>query len=420
MATYTIATNGTVDGDGSAAHPWPTIAVALSHGGPGNTYLVQPGIYAADVVIPLAAAGTAGQPTVIQSAAVHKAVLYGSPLYGITTDSGCDWLVIDGFEVAGARLDGINLNGDHCVVKNCWVHHNAGDGISAVGRLGSTLTRNLVEFNGSHPLLHYGVNADGAGLTITDNIIRHNSAYGLFLSPALATSQVENNLIYGQAAQAGLFVSCPGGGGQNKIINNTLDGNAAGGIWLAGGNGEIVENNVVTETGSTFGAYFADGATVNTTPDYNLCLPAQPSFSGTHGLSADPLYVDSAVGAYWLSTGSPAAGAADGTQLPAADFWGRTPVGHDLGAFAYSAFLTTPAARSAWYQGYAYSFTPLAVGEGLPDLWASPGSVPSVGTLIDYIASVANTAAAAATVTDQATFTAAAVDAPLYSAEINS
>jgi len=44
-------------------------------------------------------------------------VVIGSPVHGISNADDCQWVIIDGFEVLGARYDGIKLNGDHNVVQ---------------------------------------------------------------------------------------------------------------------------------------------------------------------------------------------------------------------------------------------------------------------------------------------------------------
>jgi hypothetical protein len=103
----------------------------------------------------------------------------------IVSGDGCHWLTVDGFEVLGARYDGIKLNGDHNVVRNCWVHHNTQMGIAMHHVLNGTIENNLIEFNGCHVQFDHGVYADGDGLTVRGNIVRHNAAFGLHLYPSL-------------------------------------------------------------------------------------------------------------------------------------------------------------------------------------------------------------------------------------------
>src|SRR5947209_3614919 len=73
---------------------------------------------------------TAPARTAVMSELKWNAVVIGAPEHGISNADGCDWVIVDGFEVTGARLDGIKLNGDHNVVRNCWVHTSSCMGIA--------------------------------------------------------------------------------------------------------------------------------------------------------------------------------------------------------------------------------------------------------------------------------------------------
>src|SRR2546423_410490 len=164
-ATFYVATDGREDGNGSAAKPWPSVEYALSRAGAGHTIIVKPGIYRGPIQIGKEYAGTKEHPTIIRSEAKWKAVIIGSPVHGISNGDDCHWVVIDGFEVLGARYDGIKMNGDHNTVRNCWSHNNAAMGIAMHNKTGGVIENNLIEFNGSHVQFHHGVYADGDGLT---------------------------------------------------------------------------------------------------------------------------------------------------------------------------------------------------------------------------------------------------------------
>jgi hypothetical protein len=82
----------------------------------------------------------------------------------------------------------------------------------------------------------HGVYADGDGLTLRGNVVRHNTSYGLDLYPSIKNSLIVNNLVYDQVRQRAIIVACPEGGGRNVIVNNTVAEDQPLAIW--NGNGE--------------------------------------------------------------------------------------------------------------------------------------------------------------------------------------
>jgi hypothetical protein len=366
-ATYFVATDGRAAGDGSAARPWPSVADVLSRVGGGHTTVVKAGLYPGPFQIHNYPAPPGGPPTLIQSEEKWKAVVNGGEQEAINVVD-CPGLILDGFEVVGARADGISMNTDQGTVRNCWVHTNGAMGISSHSDKYVTLEANLIEFNGCNIQYHHGVYADGEGLTVRRSIVRHNAGYGLHLYPSLKASVVSGNLVIGHAHQAGMIIACPEGGGGNRIVHNTV----AGGptcieIWR--GDGEQVMNNILIATGE---ALSLSHDTRKVIADYNLCQP-DLAHQGPHSLAADPLFVNPGKGVFWLRQGSPALGKGAPEYAPATDFWGR-PLrpgpAPDLGAFAFVLSLATEQADAGW-QGYPYGFA--AKGEmELRDPWAPP------------------------------------------------
>src|SRR5438046_2273161 len=99
-ATYFVATDGKAEGDGSAARPWPSVALALSRIGGGNTIVVNPGLYQGPFQIRNYPAPPDGPPTLIQSAEKWKAVVNGGQEEAINVVD-CPGIILDGFEVVG-------------------------------------------------------------------------------------------------------------------------------------------------------------------------------------------------------------------------------------------------------------------------------------------------------------------------------
>jgi hypothetical protein len=368
--TYYVSLQGTVDGDGSAGKPWPSVEVALSEVGGGHTIVVKAGRYAGGITIPKSASGTPAAPTIIQSEVKWGAVVLGSASHGITSADGADYVVIDGFEVTGALADGIKMQGNYGVVRNCWVHGSTAMGISAHTRAGWTIERNLIEFNGQNPQFHHGIYADGDRFVIRDNIIRHNAGYGIQAYPAASNGYIMNNLVYGHARKHGLILQSGSGGGKNVVSNNTFADNAGGGINISNGNVEAVVNNIITAAGAPISM---NSGSKNVWFAYNLCQPGCGG-EGEGNLTGDPQFSAPMKGAYVLTANSPAIEAGNYALSPAQDFWGNTRKPGavvDLGALPFCKYLTLDASRSDWYSGYAYRYS-LNRGQEMPDLWTLP------------------------------------------------
>ncbi len=364
---YYIAPDGNAEGTGSKDDPFPTAAVALTKVGGAQTLIFRPGIYPGPITVPLRCKGTPEHPTVLKSEEKWKAIVVGAKEHAIFNHDGCDWLVVDGFEVAGARSVGIKMNGDHNTVRNCYVHNNSLIGIAIYGKMGGIIENNLVEYNGSHPQFHHGIYASGDALVVRGNIVRHNAGLGLHLYPSLSNSIIANNLVYGQAQKPGVLVDCPLGGGHNRIVNNTIVSNA-GGLLIWNGDGEIIVNNIIAKNGQSL----VETNTKNTVVDYNLLDP-KPDAMGSHNLVGDPKFVDSAKGVFWLRPNSPAIGAGTRQQAAGKDFWGRQQTQDkpmDLGCFPFVAALADPETVSHWHYGWPYRFAP--EDDSLPDFWILP------------------------------------------------
>ncbi len=331
--------------------------------GGGHTIIVKPGIYRGPIQIAKQYAGTEEAPTVIKSEVKWRAVIIGAPYHVISNGDGCDWVVIDGFEVMGGRYDGVKMNGDHNTVRNCWVHNNKAMGIAMHNKKNGIIENNLIEFNGDHVQFDHGVYASGDGHIFRNNIVRHNAGYGLHLYSSIKNSVIANNLVYGQVRGRGIIVSCPGDGGKNIIVNNTVVDEQALTIW--NGDGEIVVNNIFVGDGEVFSF---NNDTQNVLIDYNLCQPSSER-QGAHGIMGDPGFVDAGKGVFWLREDSPAIGKGTFQHVPATDFWSRPRPKNqppDLGAFPFASSLLAEQVRADWDYGWAYH----RHSGMLPDFWS--------------------------------------------------
>jgi len=267
-------------------------------------------------------------------------------------------------------------------------------GIAMHNQTGGVIENNLIEFNGGHVQFDHGVYADGDGLIVRGNVVRHNASFGLHLYPSIKNARVENNLVHGQVRRRGIIVASPKGGGKNVIVNNTVVEDHPLAIW--NGNGEVVANNIlVAENGNE--AISGDAATTNVLVDYNLFAAADAGTAdvrrqayGSHNLTGNPRFVDATRGIFWLRADSPAIGKGSPQYAPPTDFWGRPrpsairdarPEIHnpktsiDLGAFPFDPALTRAEVRADWDYGWAYHRH--GTKAGLPDPWAPLTASPA-------------------------------------------
>jgi len=377
--TYWISPQGQASGTGAETNPFASVEMALKNTTGGDTLVFKPGIYiGTQITLTAKHTGSPKKPTVLKSQHKYEAVLHGSAVHNIYVKDGCDWVIIDGFESSGARYTGIKSDGDYTVIRNCRIHNNALQGIEAHGVLGTVIENNIVEYNGEHVQFCHGIYADGEKLTIRNNIVRFNSGWGLHLYPAIANSKIENNLISGNDRWGIALYSKPQIG-SNTIVNNTivLNGN---GVAIKNGRDEIIANNIIVgNTGWKFekaepienldGGYPRKSKIMI---DYNLCLPRFRQ-AGPNGISADPLFLDSKKGTFYLRKDSPAIAKGSAKYAPGRDFFNRPlPEGEapDLGCFAYDPSLLLPRAREDWY--YQWPFLFKGKSKTMPDLWKLP------------------------------------------------
>ena len=327
---YYVGNKGNQTNNGAPLEPFPSVEFALSKVGGGNTIIVHTGLYSNPIIVERQFSGTAERPTIIKSSSKWKAAFYGAPYHDINVRA--EYVVIDGFELAGARYSGIKVEGDHCVVTNCWIHNNAIMGIEMHNRRDSVISANLIEFNGSHIHLHHGIYASGEGFTVHGNVVRHNAGFGIHMYPSVKMSEVSCNLIYGHAYKAGIILDCPVGGGNNRVINNTIvDNHCAITIWQ--GYGETIANNILAGQPQ---AVVLDSFTSNVVMESNLFVSGKHPI-GDKNIVGDPKFVDSDHGNYNLALGSPAIGAGHAGYAPRFDFWGcpiTNTAALDIGGFA--------------------------------------------------------------------------------------
>ena len=359
---------------GSYNAPYASIEKALQRHGGGNIYIFKPGIYTGQINLKSEYKGAPQNPTVLKSEQKDKAILHGSAGHNLYILEGADWVIIDGFEVRCAAIDGLKTNANYTVFRNCWVHHNCEVGIAAFGVQNVVIERNLVEFNGSHIQFTHGIYANSQNITIRENIVRFNASHGIHLYPNVSESLVENNLVYGNT-RSGVLIYCLPGGSNNKIINNTIVDNGYG-IYIKDGKGEVIVNNIIS--GNTRWRYGVSNSAIDLTNtdiknikiENNLIYP-KAALSDANNIYVDPQFINPEKGVFFLRLDSPAIKKGSLKYMTKCDFWGRKRpdnIQPDIGCFSYDGILLKEEYRKNWYYGWPFFFNE---GTGpLPDLWA--------------------------------------------------
>ena len=315
---------------GTESSPWPSFTFASSKAAGGDIITLLPGIYSAPVVVELS--GTADSPTVIRSRLKWDAILQNSPGHGIYIADGVTNVVIEGFQVTGAGIDGVKV-GSFATVRNCWIHHSKRQGIAAHGVRQTTIEYNLVEHNGTDPTLDHGMYLSGTNIVVRGNVIRWNKTYGcqIYADPpsSSANCQFYCNLLYGN--RDALTVWSPTRQ-TNYVFNNTLISDRY--VLIADYGTLCLTNNILIGARRQQILSAEDGATI--AADYNLTtIPGKTR--GLHDVVASgPGFVNPSAGLYWLRSDSPAWGSAAERIAPPVDFFGRKQTKVlSMGAFEY-------------------------------------------------------------------------------------
>src|SRR5205085_9015949 len=151
------------------------------------------------------------------------------------------YIVIDGFEVAGAPRHGIDIrNADSITVQNCYAHDNGkttlGDGIFTAFANAPLLLNNEVANNSEHGIYHSNT---GDSPTLRGNRSHHNRNAGFHLIGDLSQggdgqisfALIEKNIIWENGVGGASGINCDGLS-DSTIRNNLLYNNHASGISL--------------------------------------------------------------------------------------------------------------------------------------------------------------------------------------------
>ncbi|MEK7103448.1 MAG: right-handed parallel beta-helix repeat-containing protein, partial [Patescibacteria group bacterium] len=303
--------------------------------------------------------GASGSPITLKNYSGEAPRING-PI-GLVSSSGIlnpiSWIIVEGFDInnfAGSPLtsNGIVLtNAANIVIRGNTVHDSKNQGIGGNG-YNITIDRNVVSRTGLQETdpssfnKHHGIYLTGTSISITNNIIHSNLAYGIQIAayPYDSTKHagveyawaknwvISNNVIAFQKNRSGIVV-WQSGADNNTIQNNIFYDNSqtpgaddTHGILFYNGAGNIVRNNL-------FYSSNPGKITINN-------LAGSGAFTQSNTLvQQDPSFANAPAFDFHLQTASPAINAGISDKAPAIDFNGTTrPQGsaYDIGAYEFT------------------------------------------------------------------------------------
>jgi len=225
--TYYVSQTGDDADAGTIRRPWATIQHAADRAAPGDTVVVQRGIYAGFNVF---RSGAPGHPIIFSA---RPGVLVNTAAAGTHRSrinlENASYIVIEGFEIVGTNnqtnsKEGIRIIGPqdgsagHITIRRNHIHHN-GD-------------RNILTGFVSH-------------LTIENNVVHHAAEeHGIYVSNSADTHLIRGNLVYSNA-RSGIQINADLSEGGDGVItdavieDNIIYNNGDGGI-VDFGNGPVV------------------------------------------------------------------------------------------------------------------------------------------------------------------------------------
>jgi len=372
-ATYYVAKTGDDGNVGSEAEPWLTISHAVPLVVAGDSVWVKAGTYDESLWVRGCKAGTAAAPIVFKSYDGWSTIING----WVQLDSA--YYYLEDFKVSpdsNGIVQVIKINGDSCIIRGCEITPVVPNGYWAGGILttsdGNLIDGNTIHHNGDSAKVH-GIYSSHKNQTITNNVIYGQYVHGIQAYPAIESSEIAYNIIYGNGG-AGIVLEGRTTRVHGNVIYDNAQVGASAGIQSYGAIGCDIYNNVCdgplllsvggAESLSIRNNIFTGGMNSYTnvlttlTMNYNCWYPGGVPggwtfqwFGGGHGnfaqfqaatgqetngFTADPLFVDTATHNFRLTLGSPCIDAGDPATPNTLDMDGNYYMGlPDMGAYWY-------------------------------------------------------------------------------------
>ncbi|MDR3574158.1 MAG: right-handed parallel beta-helix repeat-containing protein [Anaerolineaceae bacterium] len=257
--TYYVSTSGSDSSDGSNAHPWLTIQHGADKLKPGDTLLINPGIYKESGII-VSNGGTAAAAVTIK--ANGSGVIIDNSGSGMHQDglliTYANYVVVDGLTFQNSKRAGMRIdNSDHVTVRNSTFANN-----ETWGLFTDFSNYTTVEDSESYGAkLQHGIYISNSSdyPTISHNRLHDNADCGLHMNGDISMGGdgiisyglVEGNIIYNNGVSGGSGINMDGVT-DTIVRNNLLYNNHASGIsayQIDGGSGsqrdKIYNNSIL-------------------------------------------------------------------------------------------------------------------------------------------------------------------------------
>jgi len=305
-ATYYVATDGNNANPGTESRPFLTLTKGVSVLQAGDTLSIRAGTYASVNANSIPSGTSWSNATTLAAYPGEQVVLTPpSDSHVLHFFSGTSYVILDGLILDGTNAtDGAGLKiserSHHIRFINGEIRHVKGQGVLTGGLGGNEFINCKVHDNGRDYPYDHGFYIADEGNNLIENCDIYNHAFGfaIHVFGAVDSSDkntVRNNRIFDNAwgilfqdTTNSLFynnVIWRNGNGikassNHKIYRNTFFNNGRKNypsVWLLG-NGNIVENNIVASSSSSYhsGGIYVESEVVNATVHNNLILNNYP------------------------------------------------------------------------------------------------------------------------------------------------
>lgn len=337
LSIYYIDPDAAPGGDGSLERPFSSWDVVFPTA--GGTYLQKGGTVAVGTILVLGA-DDPGKPVTIGTYGEGTARLEGQIL--MISPKG---ITVEGFEITGSQLAGINVVGDarDVTIRNNEIHDNAiGIQLSGGTAENVTIAGNTIQHNDTQGIAAMDVQSAGDGLVIDGNLLSQNGMQAVLLYANGVTVQnnqihanglsgvpgtsavhliaaseeqkagddniVRWNVISGQKdsdAYDGNGIQADHFADRNQIYGNVIYGNDGAGIVVLDAADTVISDNLLWGNMRDSGATHLDRAEIIVTGNPYL----RDGSTGTVIARNTVVAADAATGAILISASSQAGGA---------------------------------------------------------------------------------------------------------------
>jgi parallel beta-helix repeat protein len=333
---YYVSPAGDNRADGSAAHPWASLGVAVSHVRAGDVVHVLPGTYQLPETLLTSAHGKPEKRIRYVSDLQWGARIVSSAgMPSAAWENTGNYVDIVGFDITGDGNEGILNRASHVrIIGNhvhdlpatfCRLRSPTGAGINSGANYEAEdddVIGNVVHDIGIPRActVGQGIYHANRGGHIYNNISFRNGAYGICLWHAATANTVANNLIFDNGL-GGIWIGAENAArNQNSVIANNII--IRNGDWSLREEGNVGQNRYVNNL--IYGNGHGDKPMLIVNSDIGT-IHADPRF--VH-------FLPDGTGDYHLAADSPALGRGSRPDMPTHDFYGVERSDPDLGPFA--------------------------------------------------------------------------------------